>query len=151
MENQTEGEILHNLDKVNKAPARPGIVPRLKRDLTHEAVTLALKGEWERATEVNRAILELFEDDVEAMNRLGKALMEMGWFVLVVVFAVGGYFSLRKSVRMEQALSRSLAQKDIAPILHQIHQLDFARRPDQNYSISGPRRTSGGCRGINEP
>ena len=77
MENQTEGEILHNVDKVNKAPARPGNVPRLKRDLTHEAVTLALKGEWERATEVNRAILELFEDDVEAMNRLGKALMEM--------------------------------------------------------------------------
>ena len=51
---------------------------KLKRDLTREAIDLALKGEWERATEVNRAILELFADDVDAMNRLGKALMELG-------------------------------------------------------------------------
>ena len=51
---------------------------RLKRDLTGDAIDLALKGEWERATEVNRAILELFADDVEAMNRLGKAYMELG-------------------------------------------------------------------------
>ena len=50
---------------------------RLKRDLSQDAVALALKGEWERATEVNRAILELFADDVEAMNRLGKAYMEL--------------------------------------------------------------------------
>ena len=32
---------------------------RLKRDLDREAVDLALKGEWERATEVNRAVLEV--------------------------------------------------------------------------------------------
>ena len=51
---------------------------RLKRDLSQNAVDLALKGEWERASEVNRAILELFADDVEAMNRLGKAYMELG-------------------------------------------------------------------------
>ena len=37
-----------------------------------------MKGEWERAAEVNRAILELFADDVEAMNRLTKALIELG-------------------------------------------------------------------------
>ena len=51
---------------------------RLKRGLSRDAIDLALKGEWERATEVNRAILELFADDVEAMNRLGKAYMELG-------------------------------------------------------------------------
>ena len=50
---------------------------RLKRDLSRDAVALALKGEWERATEVNRAILDLFADDVEAMNRLGKAYIEL--------------------------------------------------------------------------
>jgi tetratricopeptide (TPR) repeat protein len=50
---------------------------RLKRELSREAISLALNGDWERATEVNRAILELFADDVEAMNRLGKALMEL--------------------------------------------------------------------------
>ena len=51
---------------------------RLKRDLSRDAVSLALAGEWERAIEVNRAILELFAEDVEAMNRLSKALMETG-------------------------------------------------------------------------
>ena len=51
---------------------------RLKRDLSRDAIALALEGEWERASEVNRALLELFENDVEAMNRLGKALMELG-------------------------------------------------------------------------
>ena len=60
-----------------------GITPnskrtKAKRGLGLEAIALALKGEWERATEVNRAILELFADDVEAMNRLGKAYMELG-------------------------------------------------------------------------
>ena len=53
-------------------------IARLKRNLSRDAVDLALKGEWERASEVNRAILELFADDVEAMNRLGKAYMELG-------------------------------------------------------------------------
>ena len=51
---------------------------RFNRDLSRDAVALALKGEWERAADVNRAILELFADDVEAMNRLGKAFMELG-------------------------------------------------------------------------
>ena len=53
---------------------------RLKRDLSRDAISLALKGEWERAADVNRAILELFASDVEAMNRLGKALMELGQY-----------------------------------------------------------------------
>ena len=45
---------------------------------TVRAVDLALKGDWDRAAQVNRAILELFSDDVEAMNRLAKALIELG-------------------------------------------------------------------------
>ena len=47
------------------------------RELSRDAITLALNGEWERASEVNRWILELSEGDVDAMNRLGKALMEL--------------------------------------------------------------------------
>ena len=54
---------------------------KLKRDLSQEAVNLAVKGEWERATEVNIAILELFPTDVEAMNRLVKSLIETGSYV----------------------------------------------------------------------
>jgi len=54
--------------------------PRFKRDLSRDAISLALKGEWERAAEVNQALLELFETDVDAMNRLGKAYMELGQY-----------------------------------------------------------------------
>ena len=73
----------------------------LKRDLSQDAVALALKGEWERAADVNRAILELFDDDVEAMNRLGKAFMELGRYneakeVLVKVTQIAPYNSIAK-------------------------------------------------------
>ena len=51
---------------------------RLKRDLSRDAIAFALEGEWERASEVNRALLELSGNDVEAMNRLSKALIELG-------------------------------------------------------------------------
>lgn len=51
---------------------------KFRRGLDREAVDLALKGDWERAAQVNRAILELFSDDVEALNRLAKALIELG-------------------------------------------------------------------------
>ncbi len=63
---------------MDKELTRSSNSTRLKRDLSRDAIDLALKGEWERATEVNRAILELFADEVEAMNRLGKAYMELG-------------------------------------------------------------------------
>ena len=56
---------------------QPANSTRLKRELSRDAVALALSGEWDRAAEVNRAILELYSEDVEAMNRLGKALIEL--------------------------------------------------------------------------
>jgi hypothetical protein len=77
---------------------------RLKRDLGREAVNLALKGEWERATEVNKAILELFTEDVEAMNRMAKAFIEMGHYadakaVLDRVCEVAPYNNIAKKNR----------------------------------------------------
>ena len=53
-------------------------MPMFRREKSREAIVLALQGKWQRATEVNRGILELFPDDVEAMNRLGKAFLELG-------------------------------------------------------------------------
>ncbi|MXZ92267.1 MAG: tetratricopeptide repeat protein [Chloroflexi bacterium] len=50
---------------------------RFRVNLGKEAVKLALNGDWERAAEINRAILELHPDDCEAANRLAKALMEL--------------------------------------------------------------------------
>ena len=85
----------------NRDPEITGNPARLKRNLSRDAVSLALKGEWERATEVNRAILELFEDDVEAMNRLGKALMELADYdaakkVLDRVVSIAPYNNIAK-------------------------------------------------------
>ena len=52
-------------------------ITKSARDLSRDAISMALKGEWERASEINRAILESSDDDVDAMNRLGKSLMEL--------------------------------------------------------------------------
>ena len=40
-----------------------------------------MEGRWEAATEVNRSILDLFPEDMEAFNRLGKALLESGDYI----------------------------------------------------------------------
>jgi tetratricopeptide (TPR) repeat protein len=50
---------------------------RLKRQLSEQAIAQATKGDWAAAAETNRKILEL-GPDVEAENRLAKALWELG-------------------------------------------------------------------------
>jgi len=51
---------------------------RAKRHLTDRAIALAMASRWEDASRVNRELLDLFPEDVDAQNRLGKALTEMG-------------------------------------------------------------------------
>jgi len=51
---------------------------RLRRQRVELAISLAMQGKWEEAVQVNRGLLELFPEDVDAYNRLGKALMELG-------------------------------------------------------------------------
>ena len=53
---------------------------KLRKEKTGRAVALALEGKWEEAAGVNRELLGLFPDDIEAMNRLGKAYLELGRF-----------------------------------------------------------------------
>ncbi len=43
-----------------------------------EAVNLAVLGRWEEAVLVNREILEISPNDVDALNRMGKALSAIG-------------------------------------------------------------------------
>ena len=52
--------------------------PKVKRIKANEAIALATQGKWQDAVVLNREILELFPEDVEALNRLGKALAETG-------------------------------------------------------------------------
>ncbi len=51
---------------------------RTKKQQADIAIQMALQGQWERAVDLNRSILESFPADVDACNRLGKALTELG-------------------------------------------------------------------------
>jgi tetratricopeptide (TPR) repeat protein len=51
---------------------------RTKKQRTEVAIQLALKGRWDDAASLNRSIIDLFPTDVDAYNRLGKALTELG-------------------------------------------------------------------------
>lgn len=51
---------------------------KLRKDLSKKAVALAMKSRWKEASAVNRAILKDSPRDLEAWNRLGKALSELG-------------------------------------------------------------------------
>ena len=51
---------------------------RQKRTKSEQAISLAMKNRWDEAAQVNREILDLFPNEVDAYNRLGKALTELG-------------------------------------------------------------------------
>lgn len=51
---------------------------RRKRLVQQQAQQLAMNGEWEAAIALNREILEATPNDVQALNRLGKAFSELG-------------------------------------------------------------------------
>jgi hypothetical protein len=50
------------------------------RQAAEQAIALALEGKWEEAVTHNQSLIELNPNDVDAQNRLGKALMELGRF-----------------------------------------------------------------------
>jgi len=49
-----------------------------RRQRAQQAIHLAMQGQWQEAAAVNRAIIAVFPNDVDAYNRLGKALAELG-------------------------------------------------------------------------
>ena len=51
---------------------------KVRRDRAKKAVALAMRSNWDEAVTMNRAIVRDFPDDLEAHNRLGKALSELG-------------------------------------------------------------------------
>ena len=55
-----------------------GETTRLRRQRVEQAIQLALESRWKEAAAVNRSLISMFPSDVDAYNRLGKALMEMG-------------------------------------------------------------------------
>ena len=53
---------------------------RKKKDKAKEAIALALASRWQEAVDLNREVIDEFPRDVEAHNRLGKALSELGQY-----------------------------------------------------------------------
>lgn len=51
---------------------------RMRRQLAEQAVNLAMQSKWEEAAAINRQVLALDPRSVDAYNRLGKALTELG-------------------------------------------------------------------------
>jgi hypothetical protein len=51
---------------------------KAKKQQADAAIQMALQGRWQDAAELNRSILESFPGDVDAYNRLGKAMTELG-------------------------------------------------------------------------
>ena len=60
------------------SPATGEEAARLKRQGSEQAIQLALESKWEEAAALNRTILAAHPADVEAWNRLGKSLLELG-------------------------------------------------------------------------
>jgi tetratricopeptide (TPR) repeat protein len=81
---------------------------RLRQRLSKEAVNLALQGKWEEAEAINRDVIEEFPSDVEAHNRLGRALTELGDFD-------GARESYLKA--LELAPDNTIAKKNLARLI----------------------------------
>ena len=60
------------------SPTQAEEAARLKRQGSEQAIQLALESKWEEAAALNRTILASHPSDVEAWNRLGKSLLELG-------------------------------------------------------------------------
>ncbi len=78
---------------------------RLRQRLSKEAIDLALQGRWEEAEAVNKDIIERFPTDVEAYNRVGRALTKLGDFGR----AKEAYFKA-----LELAPENAIAKKNVA-------------------------------------
>ena len=63
---------------VKMASPRTEDKEKVKRDRAKRAVALAIQSRWSDAVETNLAILADFPGDLEAYNRLGKSLTELG-------------------------------------------------------------------------
>ncbi|MDQ4044139.1 MAG: hypothetical protein M3173_01625 [Chloroflexota bacterium] len=65
------------IDTQQAPQQHPGKQPT-KRQMIEQARDIALAGDWEQALEINTSFLQRFPNDAEALNRKGRALLELG-------------------------------------------------------------------------
>ncbi|MDH4068755.1 MAG: tetratricopeptide repeat protein [Dehalococcoidia bacterium] len=100
---------------------------RLRQRVSKEAIDLALQGKWEEAQAINRDIIEKFPSDVEAYNRLGRALTELGDFD-------GAKESYLKALQL--APENAIAKKNLARLISLSESMATLKRSHQKPSIS---------------
>jgi tetratricopeptide (TPR) repeat protein len=91
---------------------------RQRRQLADSAIAHATRGEWEEAVEANRALLEL-GPDIDASNRLGKALAELGRHAEALEVYEGA---------LERDATNRIAQRNV----ERLRVLLAATKPDKN-------------------
>lgn len=74
----TNPEAAHVDDAPRIQPMSPEEILRVRRQMTDQAVKLAIKGTWEDAANLNRDMLALLGEQPDCYNRLGKAMSELG-------------------------------------------------------------------------
>ncbi len=82
---------------------------KLRKHWVEQAISLAMKSKWEEAITVNRTIIDLFPSDVDAYNRLGRALTELG-----------SYKDAKDAYQraVEEDPNNAIAQKNLARLAH---------------------------------
>jgi tetratricopeptide (TPR) repeat protein len=65
---------------MSQAAYQPEERERRRRQLTEQAVQMARESKWDDAVAINRELLTLLPHDSSTLNRLGKALSELGQY-----------------------------------------------------------------------
>ncbi len=82
---------------------------RIRRIKSDQAIQFAVESKWQEAIEANAAVLELFPTDVDAQNRTGKALMELGRYK-------NARRAYNKSLKADP--NNAIARKNLARLKH---------------------------------
>lgn len=98
---------------------------RTARRFAEDARKSAISGDWQAAAGINRQILEASPRDVEAMNRLGKALVELGnmdealeVYRQALALDSSNVIAQRNAGRLEQLISAKAAEAPAAIAAH---------------------------------
>ncbi|MBI4302530.1 MAG: tetratricopeptide repeat protein [Chloroflexi bacterium] len=115
---------------------RAADMAKLKRQRTELAINLAMQSRWDEAVLANRSILRLFPTDVDAYNRLGKALTELGY-----------YTQARDAYRraLETDSTNTIAKRNLerlALLTEEIAPLDVSQRVDPRLFVEETGKTT---------
>jgi hypothetical protein len=114
---------------------------RLKKLWTEQAIKQAQEGQWEEAVITNKNILQLFPNEPEAFNRLGKAYSELGQYTE----ARNAYeqtlkYSPNNTIAKKNIERLALLQDTVAPV-PAVHSSNGFERIDPRRFIDEPGKT----------